>query len=83
MIRRICLFGAVLTLFAVGLARAQHPILDMVAEKVINKYQNSTCEELWKQKSQPKSERDVRMRDDSVSAAGGRNWPPSRRFFRN
>jgi hypothetical protein len=37
MIRRICLFGAVLTLFAVGLARAQHPILDMIAEKVINK----------------------------------------------
>jgi hypothetical protein len=45
-------------LSAAGVAGAQHPILDMVADKVVKKYQNSTCEELWKQKSQPKSERE-------------------------
>ena len=30
----------------------QHPILDKVAEKVIQKYQGSTCEQLWVKKSE-------------------------------
>jgi hypothetical protein len=30
----------------------QYPILDKVAAKVIAKYQNSTCEQLWQSKSQ-------------------------------
>ncbi len=30
----------------------QHPILDKVAAKVIQKYQQSTCEDLWKKKSE-------------------------------
>ena len=30
----------------------QHPILDKVADKVIQKYQTSTCEQLWVKKSQ-------------------------------
>lgn len=30
----------------------QYPILDKVAEKVIQKYQTSTCEQLWVKKSQ-------------------------------
>lgn len=38
---------AITLLAAVGTARAQHPILDKVAEKVIQKYQSSTCEQLW------------------------------------
>jgi hypothetical protein len=29
----------------------QHPILDKVADKVIQKYQSSTCEQLWVKKS--------------------------------
>jgi len=29
-----------------------YPILDKVAEKVIQKYQQSTCEQLWQQKAQ-------------------------------
>jgi len=37
-----------------GISGAQFPILDMVADKVIQKYQSSTCEQLWQQKSQPK-----------------------------
>jgi len=38
-----------------GTAHAQGAILDMVAQKVIQKYQNATCEQLWEQKGQPKS----------------------------
>ena len=43
-----------------GVARAQYPILDRVANKVIQKYQNSTCQQLWQKKGQPPSEREQR-----------------------
>jgi hypothetical protein len=32
-------------------AQGQYPIMNDVANKVIQKYQNSTCEQLWAQKS--------------------------------
>ena len=35
---------------AAGIAYAQYPILDMVASKVIQKYQNASCEQLWQQR---------------------------------
>ena len=57
MIRRISLFVSVAFLLSVGVASADHPILDMVADKVVQKYQNSTCEQLWEEKGKPKSER--------------------------
>jgi hypothetical protein len=34
---------------------AQYPMLDMVANKVIQKYQAAPCEQLSQQRSQPKS----------------------------
>jgi hypothetical protein len=43
-----------LALSFVGEARAQYPILDMVANKVIQKYQQSSCEQLWQQRQEPK-----------------------------
>ena len=33
-------------------AQQQYPILDAVANKVVQKYQTSTCEQLWVKKSQ-------------------------------
>lgn len=44
-----------LSLLFVAVARPQHPIADMVAAKVIQKYQTSTCEQLWvsKEKKAP------------------------------
>ncbi len=49
--------GVVATLMLIaGAASAQDtPILDMVANKVIARYQNATCEQLWEQKGQPKT----------------------------
>ena len=40
-----------------GFAIAQFPIENMVANKVIQKYQSSTCEQLWQNKGKhsPKS----------------------------
>lgn len=44
-----------------GIAHAQYPILDMVAGKVVQKYQGMTCEQLWQQKGQPKSAEEQRV----------------------
>ena len=38
-----------------GISGGQEMILNMVANKVIQKYQGATCEQLWQQKGQPKS----------------------------
>jgi hypothetical protein len=48
--------GLLGTLLLACTAMAQDtPVLDMVANKVIEKYQNATCEQLWEQRSQPKT----------------------------
>jgi hypothetical protein len=47
-------------LFA-GYALAQYPIVDMVAERLIGKYQSSTCEQLWAAKMQPKTQQEQEM----------------------
>jgi len=50
--------GAVVLLLAVlvvGVAHAQFPILDLIASKVVEKYQHSTCEQLWEQRGKPKT----------------------------
>jgi hypothetical protein len=46
---------------AAGIAYAQFPILDMVAGKVIQKYQSSSCEQLWQAKGAPKSPEEQRV----------------------
>lgn len=45
----------------VGLALADFPLMNMVADKVIQKYQTSSCEQLWQQKQQPKTEQEQRV----------------------
>ena len=44
-----------------GIAAAQFPIMDAVANKVIQKYESSTCEQLWAQKQAPKSAEEQRV----------------------
>jgi hypothetical protein len=44
-----------------GTAAADFPLMNMVADKVIQKYQSSSCEQLWAQKQQPKSEQEQRL----------------------
>ena len=53
--KRVYVAVAVCALGAAGIAVGQGRILDMVAQKVIAKYQSSSCEQLWQQKGQPKS----------------------------
>jgi isopentenyl diphosphate isomerase/L-lactate dehydrogenase-like FMN-dependent dehydrogenase len=57
-------------IFCVPVARAQEqfPIMDRVADKVIQKYQQSSCPQLMAQRDQPKGAQEQRalqlMRDD-------------------
>ena len=46
---------------AAGIAYAQYPIMDMVADKVVQKYQSSSCEQLWQKKGEPKSPEEQRV----------------------
>ena len=58
------ILAAIALTAATGVARAQYPIMDMVADKVIQKYQTLTCQQLWEEKAagqgQPKPEREQR-----------------------
>ena len=53
--KRVSLLVVVCALCVAGVAGGQGMILDMVANKVIQKYQTSSCEQLWEKKGQPKS----------------------------
>jgi len=51
--RRIGLLTLAGTSLYVSIGSAQqYPVMDMIANKVIQKYQNSTCEQLWQKKSE-------------------------------
>jgi len=59
MIRRLVLVTAIATAtwVCVHKARAQqYPMLDRLANRVIEKYQQSSCEQLYQQRQQPKSQ---------------------------
>jgi hypothetical protein len=60
MTKRFGLIAAVASL-AAGIADAQYPILDLVAGRVIQKYQSSSCEQLWQKKGEPKSAEEQRV----------------------
>lgn len=61
-----------------GVASAQqYPIMDEVAHKVIQKYRNASCEQLWQQRGQPKSPRE----QEAIQAL--RNDPQMRAAFIN
>jgi hypothetical protein len=57
-IKRCYLLALVLGLLFVSGSGAQYPILDALADKVIQKYQQSSCEQLWERKGQPKSQKE-------------------------
>ena len=59
MIKPIHLIALLPALLVGGVAGAQqYPIMDAVADRVIQKYQQSSCEQLWQEKGKPKPERE-------------------------
>ena len=58
--KRICSLAALAALAVAGAVGGQGLIMDMVANKVIGKYQSASCEQLWQQKGEPKSQEQQR-----------------------
>ena len=55
MIRKIAstaMFAAAITLVCAAVNAQQFPIMDRIAEKVIQKYQSATCEQLWQERAE-------------------------------
>ena len=44
-----------------AIAQGQFPILDRVADKVVQKYRGASCEELWQKKGEAKSPEEQRI----------------------
>jgi len=54
-------FGLAGASMAIGVAASQYPMLDMVAQKVIQRYQASTCEQLWEARGKPKPQEEQNL----------------------
>ena len=54
-----------------GVAYAQFPIMDAVANKVVQKYQTSTCEQLWQEKAQKQGQPKPEMEQRAIKALQG------------
>ena len=84
MLRHFSLFALVLLLLLVGLASAQeshYPVMEKIAQKVVQKYQTSSCQDLAKQKSQPPTGKQAQMEQRAVQTL--RNDPQMRTAFIN
>jgi hypothetical protein len=81
MLRRTSLLALVSVLLPVGLARAQEsfPIMERVAQKVIEHYQTASCQDLASQKSQPPTGQQAQIEQRAVQAL--RNDPQMRSAF--
>ena|SRR5271157_1295228 len=73
-LKRVALMALPVLLFA-GASSAQYPLLDAAANRTIQKYQNSSCEQLWQERGQPKGQRE----QEAVNFL--RNDPQMRRMF--
>ena len=81
MIKQSWLVIGVSAMVAAGVAYAQYPIMEAVANKVIQKYQTSTCEQLWQEKAQKQGQPKPEMEQRAIQAL--RNDPQMRTAFFN
>jgi hypothetical protein len=49
----LCLLMVLATILYLSASPSQYPIMEAIAEKVIHKYEQSSCEQLFKEKGQP------------------------------
>lgn len=61
--------------------QSEYPMMEKVAQKVIEKYQKSSCEELKAQKEQPADPQQAAMKQKAVAAL--KNDPKMREQFLN
>jgi len=81
MSKRSWLFVAMSASVAAGIAYAQYPVMDAVANKVIQKYQTSTCEQLYQERAQKQGQPKPEMEQRVVEML--RNDPQMRTAFFN
>ena len=72
---------SLLLYFGIAGAQESYPIMDKIAQKVIQKYQTSSCEQLAKEKSQPPTGRKAEMEKRAVEML--HNDPQMRTAFIN
>jgi len=61
MLKRSYVFIVFGILFA-GVAGAQeYPLMNMIADKVIQKYQAASCQQLWQRKGKPKTDEEKNL----------------------
>jgi hypothetical protein len=70
MSKRTLIAAAVAASFA-AVAYAQYPIMDKVADKVVQKYQTSTCQQLWQEKAQSQGKPKPEMEQRAIQALKG------------
>ena len=68
MSKRNWLWVAVPVALFTGAAVAQFPIMDRVADKVIQKYQTSSCQQLWQEKAQGQGQPKPEMEQRAIKA---------------
>jgi hypothetical protein len=83
MIRRAYLIALLLLQFHIGIAAAQEsfPIMEKIAERVIQKYRTSSCEQLAMQKSHPPTGEGAEIEHRVIELL--RNDPQMRTAFLN
>jgi hypothetical protein len=82
MCKRLYLLVLTSVLLPVGIASAQdYPIMEKVVQKVIQKYQTSSCQQLAEEKSQPPTGQKAEMEQRAVGIL--RNDPQMRTAFIN
>ena len=60
---------------------AQYPIMEKVASKIVQKYQQSSCQQLWQEKMQEQGKPKPEMEERAIQAL--RNDPQMRNAFIN
>lgn len=60
---------------------AQYPIMEKVASKIVQKYQQSSCQELWQEKMQKQGQPKPELEERAIQAL--RNDPQMRNAFIN
>ncbi|WOD15929.1 hypothetical protein [Paraburkholderia kirstenboschensis] len=72
-------FAIVLALLMTGTASAQYPVMDMVAGNIVQKYQQSSCEQLWQERAQKKGHPKSQKEQEALQIL--RNDPQMRAAF--
>jgi hypothetical protein len=60
--KRLLSLAMVPALLLAGVAAAQYPVMDMVADNLVQRYQQSSCEQLWQERARKTLKQDPQMR---------------------